>query len=416
MLDRVSLPATPSRPPAALVVNRASDSPTSPSAFTSFVDELTEPGAGSRESAPAAGGCYAPPQGPDEDEDTPDGSVDGVPVVPSAKPQDPVASAPGGPIASGATPPVDTAALAIEQALARLRAMIPIASTGCEAQSGTPAQSPEGESNAGDSAILSSAAAVLADLIDGAGEQDANGDPASADSQSSDSNPNGRQTRAATIGPAATTGATATAANAMQAALARFGAEGEPAAKKALEATFAAALGNTAHTEAAALKTIAVGGPWATVSAVTGSSIHAVLAASPSLAAAAAEVPTTDTGLQIVQAMRLQWANGVGEARIALEPNHFGEVSVSLRVEQGQVFARVQAELPAVREWLQTNQGWLRQSLADQGLTLGRIEVTEPAAESNHDDRRQQPREGKEQPPSRKARQPLPGETFEVVA
>jgi hypothetical protein len=416
VLDRVSLPATPSRPPAALVVNRASDPPTSPSAFTSFVDALTEPGAASRDSAPAAGGCYAPPQGPDEDEDTPDGSVDGVPVVPSGKPQDPVASAPGAPIASGATPAVDTAALAIEQALARLRAMVPIASTGCEAQPDTPAQSPEG----GDSANVSSTAAALADLLDGAGEQDANdgndanGDAASADSQSTDSN--GSHPRAAATGAAATTSATGTAANAMQAALARFGAEGEPAAKKALEATFAAALGNTVHTEAAALKTMAVGGPWATVVAATGSSIHSVLAASPALASAAAEVPTTDTGMQIVQSMRLQWANGVGEARIALEPNHFGEVSVSLRVEQGQVFARVQAELPAVREWLQTNLGWLRQSLTDQGLTLGRIEVTEPAAESNHDDRRQQPREGKEQPPSRKARQLLPGETFEVVA
>ena len=120
--------------------------------------------------------------------------------------------------------------------------------------------------------------------------------------------------------------------------------------------------------------------------------------------------------MQIVQAVRMQWSRGVGEAQITLEPQHFGQVSVSLRVEDGQVVARLQAEAPVVREWLQANQASLRHSLADQHLTLHRLEITEPSSEARHDERRRSGSgEPRERQAPRRSRRDDTGETFDVV-
>jgi hypothetical protein len=86
---------------------------------------------------------------------------------------------------------------------------------------------------------------------------------------------------------------------------------------------------------------------------------------------------------RIVQSIRLQWARGGGEARIILEPSHLGELTVSLKVDQGVVSVRLQAEAPLVREWLQTQQQTLRQGLAEHQLTLDRLEIAAP--DQSHD-------------------------------
>ena len=127
--------------------------------------------------------------------------------------------------------------------------------------------------------------------------------------------------------------------------------------------------------------------------------------------------PNEDTATQIVQAIKLQWSRGVGEAHIRLEPQHFGGLTVSLKVEDGQVIARLQSDTAAIREWLQSNQASLRQSLADLQLTLGRLEVTEPSDEARHDDRRDRPAEERPSRPAlRRTRSDGTGETFEIVA
>ncbi|MEO7191683.1 MAG: flagellar hook-length control protein FliK [Vicinamibacterales bacterium] len=123
------------------------------------------------------------------------------------------------------------------------------------------------------------------------------------------------------------------------------------------------------------------------------------------------------TVLQIVRAIRLQAMGNGGEARITLEPRHFGEMTVSIRVEQGQVTARLEAESPFVREWLQNNQGALRHQLAGQQLTLDSFEVAEPG-ESNHARHRGSsdnppPQDGRQ---GRRPRRDQPPAHFEVVA
>jgi flagellar hook-length control protein FliK len=78
---------------------------------------------------------------------------------------------------------------------------------------------------------------------------------------------------------------------------------------------------------------------------------------------------------QIVKAIRLQWKQGLGEARIRLEPEHLGEVRVSLRVQAGAVTAVVTAENPTVQAWIETRQQELKNALGEQGLRLQRFEV-----------------------------------------
>jgi flagellar hook-length control protein FliK len=92
-----------------------------------------------------------------------------------------------------------------------------------------------------------------------------------------------------------------------------------------------------------------------------------------------------DVTLQIVQSMRMQFRDGIGEAVLRLKPEHLGSVSISLRVENGGLKANVQADMPAVRQWLESQQDTLRSALADHGLRLDRFDV-EPDAQRQQTD------------------------------
>ena len=129
----------------------------------------------------------------------------------------------------------------------------------------------------------------------------------------------------------------------------------------------------------------------------------------------AAELPES-TALDLVRAIRIQAADGGGEARIQLRPEHFGEVTISIRVEEGQVLARVQAESSAVREWLQNNQGVLRHQLAEQQLTLDRLEVAEPSESHEPQQHGSEQRPPQDQRRARRPRRDDEFQTFEVVA
>jgi flagellar hook-length control protein FliK len=143
----------------------------------------------------------------------------------------------------------------------------------------------------------------------------------------------------------------------------------------------------------------------------------AVSLSAPAVTLSALPEPTAQ---QIVQSIRLVATRGGGEATIRLDPKHFGEVSISVRVDQGQVTARVQAESPVVREYLQSHQGLLRDSLSDQQLTLTKLDVAEPPADSRNGERRSsEERAAAEERHAQRRRQPAPHapfEPFEVVA
>jgi hypothetical protein len=109
----------------------------------------------------------------------------------------------------------------------------------------------------------------------------------------------------------------------------------------------------------------------------------------PSPGASPAGVRTVEPGdvaSQIVRAAHLQWRDGVGEARLRLNPEHLGEVTITLRVEQGAVFASIRAESQATLQAIQARQQELQAALEAQGLHLDHFVTSADADEQ----RRQQ--------------------------
>jgi flagellar hook-length control protein FliK len=120
-----------------------------------------------------------------------------------------------------------------------------------------------------------------------------------------------------------------------------------------------------------------------------------------------------DVTLQIVQSMRMQFRDGIGEAVLTLKPEHLGSVSISLRVENGGLKASVLAEMPEVRQWLQSQQDSLRSALSEHGLRLDRFDV-EPDGRrqsSSSDTRDEEPTRKRQPRRSAQADEPV----FEVV-
>ena len=79
---------------------------------------------------------------------------------------------------------------------------------------------------------------------------------------------------------------------------------------------------------------------------------------------------------QIVSSLKMQWKDGVGEARLHLRPDALGAVSVALRVENGGVTAVVQADSPQVQDWVLQHQQSLRQQMEAAGLRLDELTVS----------------------------------------
>jgi flagellar hook-length control protein FliK len=129
--------------------------------------------------------------------------------------------------------------------------------------------------------------------------------------------------------------------------------------------------------------------------------------------AAAIELPA-----QVVQSIRMQAINGGGEAVVRLNPEYLGELVVAVKVEQGAVSAALQSDVPAVRKWVEANEGSLRQALAEHGLQLERLTVSGDAPQTENGERearREDPREQESQPESRRQRKKAPDATFEVI-
>ena len=146
--------------------------------------------------------------------------------------------------------------------------------------------------------------------------------------------------------------------------------------------------------------------------------------ASSGRAAEFAAMPVTerlilDSGVptQIVQAIHTQWSQGVGTARVTLQPDYLGSLSIDIRVDRGNVTAVLDASNSAVRQWIEGHEPLLRQGLADHGLTLDRLIVNkdqEPQP-STSDDGRQGQGQGDDQPRRRRPRPTPTDQTFEVV-
>jgi len=70
-----------------------------------------------------------------------------------------------------------------------------------------------------------------------------------------------------------------------------------------------------------------------------------------------------------------QLANGGGQVRLRLHPPELGSLQMSLRIEAGQVFAKLEVENSTARDSLLNNIQTLRDRLAEQGMKVAAFEV-----------------------------------------
>jgi flagellar hook-length control protein FliK len=87
--------------------------------------------------------------------------------------------------------------------------------------------------------------------------------------------------------------------------------------------------------------------------------------------------PKEEVIRQIVDSAKLRLNhNGQNEIRIQLKPEHLGQVRLNISTDQHQVMVKVVAELPAVKELLETHLPQLRSELSGQGLEIDKFSVS----------------------------------------
>lgn len=124
----------------------------------------------------------------------------------------------------------------------------------------------------------------------------------------------------------------------------------------------------------------------------------------------AATVPGPENVGRLIESMRVQMRQGVQEATVRLNPEHLGEVTISVRVERGAVSAVVNAETPAVQQWLESQEDKLRSGLSEQGLHLAKFIVQRDGSQQH----REQPQPQKQPARDRQQRDGAPIR-FEVL-
>jgi flagellar hook-length control protein FliK len=83
-----------------------------------------------------------------------------------------------------------------------------------------------------------------------------------------------------------------------------------------------------------------------------------------------------DTIHQLTQTVNLlSQARQDGEIKIRLRPDHLGELQMKVRTEGSQVHLEVKAQNGESKAIIEQSLSTLRESLAEQGLTLGRVDV-----------------------------------------
>jgi flagellar hook-length control protein FliK len=114
---------------------------------------------------------------------------------------------------------------------------------------------------------------------------------------------------------------------------------------------------------------------------------------------------------QLVQTMRVMVKEQVTEATVHLRPQHFGEVSIKVRMDGKSVSAIIQTESSQVRDWMLGQEGTLRNGLSEQGLQLERLVVQRDGRQDRRDNSQQQPeRRRQRQRPQSESQQ-----TFEIT-
>ncbi|MEK7468282.1 MAG: flagellar hook-length control protein FliK [Planctomycetota bacterium] len=106
--------------------------------------------------------------------------------------------------------------------------------------------------------------------------------------------------------------------------------------------------------------------------------------AAPVLRSATPSGPLSPSSVdRVTAAVKAQASLGGGRVKILLHPPHLGALRIEIAVRDGVVFARMETDSQSARHSLQQHSNDLRQSLEDQGLTLGRMSVSVSQGEGN---------------------------------
>jgi hypothetical protein len=119
-----------------------------------------------------------------------------------------------------------------------------------------------------------------------------------------------------------------------------------------------------------------------------GTQVAAAASARPALTSEAAAAPTTLPAApaappamaaapvaQVDSGMKWMLRNGAQEARLQLHPDSLGQVTIHLRVEGGEVHAKLWVSEPASVQAVQEGRPHLELSLKEQGLQLGSFDL-----------------------------------------
>ena len=87
-------------------------------------------------------------------------------------------------------------------------------------------------------------------------------------------------------------------------------------------------------------------------------------------------LPREEVVQQIVESAKVRVQNGQTEMRIQLKPEHLGQVRLNISTDQQQVMVKVVADMPMVKELLESNLHQLRSELSGQGLEIDKFEVS----------------------------------------
>ena len=98
---------------------------------------------------------------------------------------------------------------------------------------------------------------------------------------------------------------------------------------------------------------------------------------------------------QIVQKAVLSFNNGQHEVQIDLKPDFLGHIRMQIITESQQVAVRIVAELPFVKDMLESNLNQLKAELQAQGLKVDELEVSVAHDSRADDDQRQKAAEAR---------------------
>lgn len=79
---------------------------------------------------------------------------------------------------------------------------------------------------------------------------------------------------------------------------------------------------------------------------------------------------------QIVDKAALHFKNGASEVQIELKPEYLGRVRMQIAAENRQVIVKIMAELPAVREIIESDLSQLKTELQNQGVSVDKLDVS----------------------------------------